>query len=365
MGYFYLSTHGKVYEANMPENVPEILASPYNFLSEDLQSLYNTSVPFSMTMLTLNPNSEKPYQLTIISPDYYLYLELYREEYTSQVLNRGQHQHNTYEIVYTRSGEFFQQIEARRCKYTPRSCCLLNRNIRHTEEYTSAFSTVTLSLSTDFLRNLTADPYDRYFPYPTSSWHQNIDFKQFFTTELNTDEQFRKSYLSFFPTYEITDENDPIHNIFDRLAGYLMNPSPGSSFLFRGDVCEMFECLCNQKRYSTNLINPGTEAESELFSKITQLMEETYGRISRAELTEKLNYSGHYLNRLVHKYSGMSIFKYGNYFTMQRAAWLLRHSDLTISEIADQLKFTDRTHFYRLFSKEFGETPKQFRRQQH
>lgn len=365
MGHFYLSTHDKVYEGDTRGNDSESITSPYNFLNPNQQTFYYTNAPFSMTMVTLEPHADRPYQFTILSPGFYLYLELEQDEYTAQVLNRGQHQHNTYEIVYTRSGEYFQQIEARRHKYPPRSCCLLNRNIRHTEEYTTAFSTVTLSLSQEFLKNLTSDPFDLYFPDSTSSWQQNEEFQQFFTTELNADVKHRKSYLCFFPNYDITDETDPIHAIFDQLAGYIVNPQPGSSFLFRGLVCQMFEHLCNREQYSTNLINLGTEAESELFAQITLLMEETYGRISRTELTEKLNYSGHYLNRLVHKYSGMSIFNYGKYYTMQRAAFLLLHSDLTVSEIADQLGFTDRTHFYRLFNKEFGETPKQFRKRQH
>lgn len=361
MGFAYLSVHGKVYSGNNIDNLPEFLASPYNFLSVDRQLLYNTKVPFSMTMLTLDPKAAKPYHLTVISPNYYLYIELTKDEYELQVLNRGQHLHNTFEIVYTRNGDFFQQIEARRYKYTARSCCILNRNIRHTEEYTGAFSTVTLSLTAEFLRDLFADPYDSYFPESTSSWQQNEELKQFFSAELQENDLARKTYLNFVPIYEMTDDNDEIHAVFDKLAEYIIVPAPGCSFLFRGLVCKMLDQLSNRDRYSTDLINLGTEAESEAFSKITQLMEETHGRISRSELTQKLSYSGHYLNRVTQKYTGMSIFKYGSYFTMKHAAWLLTHSDLTISEIATELGFTDRTHFYQLFRKEFDETPKQYR----
>lgn len=363
MSYALLCNHDQVYCGNTKEDVPEFSALPYNYVSQEEQRLYNINIPFSMTMITLDPLAEIPYHITVISPDSYMYVELNQDEYKQQVLNRGQHMHNTYEIVYTRDGEFFQQIEARRYKYTARSCCLLNRDIRHKEEYTSAFSTVTLSLSPEFLKDLFADPYDRFFSTKSFSWQDNEELRQFFNTELNKTDERRKSYLNFSPTYEPTASNDYIHDIFDQLAQCIIAPAPGNSFLFRALICQMLDQLSDRTRYSTKLINLGTKTEARIFSKITQLMEKSNGRISRAELTESLNYSGVYLNQIVNKYTGMSIFQYGSYFAMKRAAWLLTHGGMTATQICTELGFTDRTHFYKLFRDEFGVTPKQYQKQ--
>lgn len=91
-----------------------------------------------------------------------------------------------------------------------------------------------------------------------------------------------------------------------------------SAFQFRALICRLIASLCDLDRYSTQLVQLGTETESSVFSRITALMEESHGRISRAELSERLRYSGSYLNRIVNKYSGRSISEYGNFFAMQR-----------------------------------------------
>lgn len=363
MAFALVSINGETFSGSEVNELPEIMNAPYNYVSEEQPSLYSITVPFSLEMIDLDPSAEIPYRITVISPNFYMYVELTQEEYRQQVLNRGQHMHNTYEIAYTREGEFYQQIEARRYKYTARSCCLLNRNIRHKEEYTTAFSTVTLSLSPEFLKDLFSDPYDRYFSTGAASWQDNEELRQFFNTELKETDQKRKSYLNFTPTYEATESNDLIHDIFDELANCIISPGPGASFHFRSLICQILDQLSDEARYSTKLINLGTKAEGRIFSKITQLMEQSNGRISRAELMEKLNYSGAYLNQIVNKYTGMSIFQYGSYFTMQRAAWLLTHTKMTATQISTDLGFTDRTHFYKLFREQFGVTPKQYQKQ--
>ena len=43
---------------------------------------------------------------------------------------------------------------------------------------------------------------------------------------------------------------------------------------------------------------------------------------------------------------------------------MLKESNLSVSEIAPQLKFTNRTHFYYLFRKKYGMTPQEWRRHQ-
>lgn len=335
--------------------------SPYNYLSPEENSLYQLSTPFSMSLTSVDSSSPIPYRMTLIAPNYYLYTELDQEEYERNVLNRGQHMHNTYEIVYTREGEFFQQIEARRYKYTARSCCLLNSNIRHREEYSGQFSVVALSLAHDFLEDLLRDPLAHYFPGSESLRENNSELLSFFDFEIGQNERERKHYLNFSPCSAYTWQEDVIHELLDEMTRHLLSPEPGSAFQFRALICRLIASLCDLDRYSTQLVQLGTETESSVFSRITALMEESHGRISRAELSERLRYSGSYLNRIVNKYSGRSISEYGNFFAMQQAARLLRSTDQTITDIAYQLGFTDRTHFYELFREEYGMTPKQFR----
>lgn len=364
MGYVYYSFQDQLYRGSNQNITVENILSPYNFISSSDESLYKISIPFSMNMITLNPELPKPYQFTVISPGYYMYIDLDQKEYMQQIASRGQHQHNTIEIMYAREGEYYQQIEARRYKYSARSCCLLNRNVRHREEFTSSFSVVTLSLSYAFIRELLNDPLDRFFQTNAPSWKEAPDLSSFFHSDLPGEDSEKKSFLNFTPTPTTLAENDDVHDIFDQLAQLLVSPSTGSSHIFRALITQLLTLLCDTTRYSTDLIHLGTETESRIFSRITELMEQTHGRITRQELTEQLNYSGTYLNRIVHKYSGRNITQYGDFFSMQQAARLLQSTKESISQIASELGFTDRTHFYELFRQEYGMTPREYRKLQ-
>lgn len=362
MGYIYYSIHGQTYSGDIFSTLPENMLSPYNYLSADQTNLYIMNVPVSMAVTVVDPKGETPYQMTVVSPDYYMFVKLNQEEYDRFVLNRGLHMHNTYEMVYTREGNFFQRIEAQRYKYTARSCCILNRNIRHMEEYTTAFRAVTLSLAPEFVKGIFDDPFQNSFRTGDFCWVQEEEIRQFFDGGVKESENERKRYLNFVPTEQAMEGKDFIHDILEQIMKSLLSPMPGTAYIIRGLICRMLYEFSDQQRYSTRVINIGTDAENTIFSKISILMEECYGRISRSELAERLNYSGNYLNRIVKKYTGMSVFQYGNYFAMQRVAWLLLHTDLTVSQIAIELGFSDRAHFYRLFEKEYGVTPAEYRR---
>ena len=102
-------------------------------------------------------------------------------------------------------------------------------------------------------------------------------------------------------------------------------------------------------------------ADALIFSRISHFIEEKNGRINRDELSKQLNYSGDYINRIVHKFTGLCLFDYSMNFCMKKAAEELLHSQKTINEIANELNFSNKTHFYKLFKEKYGVTPKEFR----
>jgi AraC-like DNA-binding protein len=86
-------------------------------------------------------------------------------------------------------------------------------------------------------------------------------------------------------------------------------------------------------------------------------MKSNHGRCTREELSAQLHYNGEYLNRIVKKYTGKTILEYGQTIYMEEARELLAGTDLSISAIIEELGFSNRSHFYRLFEKIYGETP--------
>ena len=336
------------------------LGIPYNYLGQNGFQSFQSRAPISLILLRYAKEDEYPYQSTLLSPDFSLETRISREEFSGIDNLLVPHQHNTYELIYIRSGVLYQRIENTRHKYIENSCCLMNRSVRHTWRYDTDFDLVNLSISRNFLLSLLNEGEDNYFRNEKS--HTTTDLRRFLESEFEEDESARKKCIDFNPrSANMTEANLSI--MFDQLISLTRNPGYGTSFLLRALTYSIFTSLNNKEYFDTTPLQLGTPTENRLFAEITQLMEQTDGRISRAKLSEELNYSGNYLNKIVQKFSGMNIFEYGNSFTMQKAAQLLADSELTISDLSVELGFSDRTHFYKLFKKEYGMTPKEYRRQ--
>ena len=71
--------------------------------------------------------------------------------------------------------------------------------------------------------------------------------------------------------------------------------------------------------------------------------------------------SPNHLSAIVRKESGRSVMDWLNAHCILRAQVLLRHSDLSVYEVAEQLGFQSATFFSRFFRRETGQTPSAYR----
>ena len=337
----------------------QAIKTPYNYLNPQQNIFFKINTPFSLNFTRYEKEEENPFRLTLMAPDFTMNTVLSAAEFEQVVRDRPLHQHDTYELVYVLKGELFQKIENRRHRYTENSCCLINQNIRHTEEYNTSFQTVTLSISRNFLEQILTDGEDNYFQAEKQT--RSSDFSDFLRNEFTADSYSQKKYIDFIPEPNVHNIKQYIYSLLDEITNIMLNPAPGSTLFIKAIIYRILHYLDTPDYYLTESIRLGTTAEGKLFADITHLMEQTNGRISRSELSRKLNYSGNYINHIVQKYTGLSTFEYGISFTMQRAAWLLGNTTKTVSEIIQELGFTDRTHFYKHFAREYGTTPREYR----
>lgn len=358
MIYHYSSTDGiHVLES---VNAQEDTASAGQFGLSRHNNVLHTENPFQIVILSYDPSLRVPCQIIVIAPEHYSYVEMDAETFAQQTKSAGLHQHNTFELVYVLSGTLYQSIESERHVYPAKSCLLLNRNVRHCEEYGTAFCTVTLSLSASYFKALLHDDEEQAFK-ANQLWNDSTDLKDFLSLELSDEENNSKNYIDFIPRTTQGSRSGEVERLFNKLTQTLIQPGPGDTFFFRGYICQLLNLLCQKDMYTTHPIAIGTQSESRIFSQITQLLEETDGRISRELLVEKLRYSGSYLNRIVQTYTGMNITRHALYFTIKRAADMLSNTNKTITTIAGELGFTNRTYFYKAFQKHYGQTPREYR----
>lgn len=83
--------------------------------------------------------------------------------------------------------------------------------------------------------------------------------------------------------------------------------------------------------------------------------------INVAEIAENLHFNPQHLMRVFKKKTGLSIVEYITQFRMDTAKNILRNSELPIRDIAAMVGYTDYAYFTRVFRKEVGRSPTQYR----
>lgn len=343
-------------------NVASIVNSAKNSihieLNEQNNTVYQIKTPFQLTYIAYNSEIE-PQTLNITtlsgkySHQYTQKLSDHRVQYNKRIL----HFHDYFELVIVLEGTVTQLIEDKEYHYTPGSCCLINRSLYHIEDYSDSARVLFIGFSVDFIKRLFEDC--RTAEFSQEKEILKSDFYKFIVGDLANPGE--KTYLDYIPTIENQSSTNLLHDINSRLMEILLHPVFGATYQIKGLFSLLISALSNSTYFHCSKMNLEQTADALIFSRISRLIEEKHGRISREELSKQLNYSGDYINRIVHKFTGLCLFDYSMNFCMKKAAEELIHSQKTITEITNDLNFSNKTHFYKLFKEKYGITPKEFR----
>jgi len=355
------------YFTNIPDISPDNNPHQTKKLSLTLtyskeSNYYQLNSPFLLQFETFHPESEDNAMVfSSLAPESSFYSVLSLEDIEKN-RDKRLHQHDYYELVFVIEGEMYQTIEHQRHLYTTGSCCLLNRNIRHTEELSTNFRAVFLAMSNDFLYDLFRHDQTSYFSIERNRSETSLE--KFINSNQMASNQNEKGYLDFILIRDLEWVKKNIHDIFDQISHHILNPDVGSSLMIKGLFYKLLHLLDTSEDYHTTPIQLGNDMEVKLFNEVTALMKTSNGRIPRNELEKIMNYSGDYINKIVKKFTGLTIFDYGMTYCMNEATRLLKETSLSVSEIAVELNFTNRAHFYKLFQESYGISPKQYRNNQ-
>jgi len=165
-------------------------------------------------------------------------------------------------------------------------------------------------------------------------------------------------------------ENDPPEELKDavilekafeveeKLQECLLNygyPSPYSD-AFTSAILKDILCYIAKRAHSES-----GEA-SETVQKILFYIGQNYDReISNTEISNELGYHPFYLNRLFKKTTGITIHQAVITEKMKVAKRLLRETEISVKEVAEESGFSDRSRFCTAFKKHTGYTPLEYR----
>lgn len=324
-----------------------------------LDSFYHIDSHYQITYECCSGIEENDYLNVIsLSPLENSFYSFSMKQYGSYNKCRPLHYHDFYEFMVVLDGQVIHKIEDKEYLYGPGSGCLINRNIRHTEKFNGETKLLFLDLSPEFISELFNSYTSVCFNEEISFLNgQILNFIKEDTIHHNT-----KEYLDIYPVFQNTDYLTQLHTISDHLMHTLMLPGFGSSYMMKAYISSLIEYFSLTENYHITQIQLEMHSDFLLFTRISHLIEDTNGRITRNELENSLHYSGDYISRMIRKYTGMNLFDYCMTFCLKRAAYLLSSTDCSVSAIMSELNFSNHTHFYELFKKTYGMTPGAYRK---
>jgi AraC-like DNA-binding protein/DNA-binding response OmpR family regulator len=115
----------------------------------------------------------------------------------------------------------------------------------------------------------------------------------------------------------------------------------------------------NRALFGAEALPPHTSA---LVKRALAYLHQNYARpLARWEIAEAVGVSEDYLSRVFNRELGLSPWDYLNRYRIQRAKDLLRRTNDSIRSIAQQVGFKDQAYFSRVFRKQTGTSPNEFR----
>lgn len=92
------------------------------------------------------------------------------------------------------------------------------------------------------------------------------------------------------------------------------------------------------------------------------LLENIEGDLSRNRIASEMYLNADYMGRLLKKETGLSLSEYIGKKKVTVASILLRTTTMPIIDVAQKVGIQELSYFFRLFKKETGLTPKEFRK---
>lgn len=257
------------------------------------------------------------------------------------------HKHNFFQIVYILEGTGFQIINGNRYPFKKGDIFLITPSDHHSYQldHTPLFCVI------DFTEN--------FFHKSARSREEKIDVSDFFK---------RLEYL-FYNQHNVKGSlsNYQNKNLVETLIQQLITEK-GSDMMFGKIITQnIIFLLLNIIARSIQqdiLEYSGTvlpkSRSNEVISHIQHYIFEK-DKITIDHIAKSLGTSKGHLSRSFKKDTGRTIKEYITLYKLDIIKSRLKTSDLTVSEIAFELGFTDESHLNKMFKNAFGITAKQFR----
>lgn len=119
------------------------------------------------------------------------------------------------------------------------------------------------------------------------------------------------------------------------------------------------------RKYEKNVLfpNPRNKKQEENLIFILKYIENNYKTLTLKELSVFFGYSERQMIRILKTYTGENFASLIRSVKLSKACELLRQPDIRLSDIINEVGYSNASHFYDSFRKKYGMTPSKYRQQ--
>ncbi len=172
-----------------------------------------------------------------------------------------------------------------------------------------------------------------------------------FVIDCLKNDRISKGYLHF----EVTDVL-PVQNLLENLIWTLANETPNKRNINQITMGLLFLQLINH----TDRLN--AQDNEEITVRVLRYIEENYRDGSLTELSEILHYDVSALSREIKNKIGKKYTELVQEKRLSQACFLLKNTDMSITEIAEKTGYENVSFFFRLFKAHYGISPRKYRK---
>lgn len=258
------------------------------------------------------------------------------------------HKHEYVEILYVIEGSFTQILLGEEIRFEQGEFVITDQNCEHADYIEAKDAAVLfLQIRSDYLEQLLRS-YD------------GTDEMQRFLFHALWRQKREQSFLQLQRSKKYSRKEIDIEQLLENLLAEDLSREPGYEQIEHGLMIRLLQYLC--WAYIPQLHTDSKESrEKALLYELECYIRENVAKVTVSELEKEFHYHRNYYSLILKKYRGKSFQQYVIEIRMKYAKQLLEQTTLSVKQVAQQIGYENVSHFYHLFEKYYGKTPREIR----
>ena len=253
------------------------------------------------------------------------------------------HRHSFVEMFYIYSGSCTGTINGKKVTFSKGDICIMDQNTIHQ---------IGMVQEKDIVLNCLF--YPDYFNSNFTQRLINAGPVAGFISNVLNEHAFHDSYLIF------KTDDERIRELFEDIFCEFMDPGICSNDIIDSYLSLLFIQLGRQ--YQAKHEEEYRNQSKKYITEILKYIEDFADCCTLEEVAERFDYNSAHLSRILKKTTGKSFKEIVDRCRMNRAEFLLRTTDRSISSIALECGWTNQNQFYKKFNEVHDMSPKEFKK---